>query len=168
MSARGQGLQGRKVLVKLKDGTKIVDIFKDNTSRHIILAEHGRVRRDEIKKMTPWIDPQYLWAKPKTAREFDSAQAKALPEICPMRDWVPGTFCLALGGPGERYITCCKVLNKEGECPEHGKVRFTGHEHLHEEKDDRPQPSLRWTPPRKIRGKTVARMLHTKRVMGWA
>lgn len=158
MSARGQGLQGRKVLIKLIDGTKIVDIFKDNTSRHIILAEYGRVRRDQVKKMTPWIEPQYLWADASgKGRKIDNDQAKAFPNICPVQDWVPGTFVEGLGGTGAQYTTCLKVLSKDGVCPEHGKVRFSGFEKR--EDDDAKTPTLRKTPPRRAGGRTRPRRM---------
>jgi hypothetical protein len=159
MSARGQGLQGRKVLIKLIDGSKIVDVFKDNTSRHIILAEHGRVRRDQIKKITPWIDPQYVWAAPSHGHKIDADQAKAFPNMCPMEDWMPGTFVEGLGGSGAQYSVCRRVLDKDGACEVHGKVRFTGYEHLHEKKDDADQPSLRKTPPRRAGGRTRPRRM---------
>lgn len=32
--------KGKKVFVKLKDGTQIIDKFIDSTSQHLILQEH--------------------------------------------------------------------------------------------------------------------------------
>jgi hypothetical protein len=140
-------------LVKLHDGSKIVDIFNDTTPTYVILAEHGRVRRDRIKKMTPWIEPQYLWAKPENARQIDNDQAKAFPNICPMQDWVKGTFAVSLGGSGESYTDCRRLLDKAGKCPEHGKVRYTGLEYLHEKEDEKARkPYLRKTPPKRRAG----------------
>ncbi len=150
------------MLVKLIDGTKFVDEFVDNSSRHVIFKEQGRIARDKIKKMSPWIEPQYLWAAPSSGRQIDNDQAKAFPNICPMQDWVRGTFVEGLGGTGAQYTSCRQVLNKDGVCPEHGKVRFTGYEHLHEKEDEKKKvPSLRKLPPKRLAGgKTMPRRMH--------
>lgn len=41
--------RGTKVLVKLRDGEEIVDAFHDRTKKHVILKEHGKVSKAEIK-----------------------------------------------------------------------------------------------------------------------
>ena len=40
--------KGRRVRVKLKDGTVFVDKFLDEKSQHIIFEEHGRIAKSDV------------------------------------------------------------------------------------------------------------------------
>lgn len=44
--------KGKKILIVLKDGTKLVGRFKDKKSGAVITEEHGRIPTDQIKAMT--------------------------------------------------------------------------------------------------------------------
>lgn len=127
------------MLVKLIDGTKFVDTFIDNTSKQVVFKEYGRVARDRIKKMSPFIDPGWNWIKTNRPEEFDDAQAKEFPNLCPIKVWT--------GGVG--YSTCQKTLDSDGTCEQHGAVRFSVH-HKHEKPKE--EPSLRKTPPKRTAG----------------
>ena len=157
MSARGEGLQGRKVTVKLLDGTRFVDTFKDNTSRHVIFDERGRIPRDSIKKIVRFIDRPYRWKMPRDTNQFDAAQAKEFPNLCPYRNWVntdpsySGRNGFLTGFQGGHWENCGHVLDENGNCEEHGKVRLNPHEREDEEKKKQ-EPSLRYDPPRRRAG----------------
>lgn len=163
MSARGQ-FKGRKMLVKLLDGTKFVDVFDDQTSRHVIFKERGRIARDQIKKMSPYIDPGWNWIKTSSPQDFDSAQAKEFPNLCPLRKWIntdptySGRNGFITGFQGGHWEVCQKVLSAEGKCEEHGQVRYSPH-HKFDEPDEK--PSLRKTPPkRRAGGRTRPRRMY--------
>jgi hypothetical protein len=159
VSARGQ-LKGRKVLVKLTDGTKFVDEFVDNTSTRIVLKEHGRIRRDFIKKLSPYVEQGFSWIGVRHPEEFDVKQAREFPQLCPLRKW----------RTGDGYYTCQQGLDEHGKCPEHGQVRFNPHEAAKAAKErlEKEKPTLRKEPPRRTaRGRTVARMMHVRKVHGW-
>jgi hypothetical protein len=126
------------MLVKLVDGGKFIDTFVDNTSRQVVFKEQGRIARDRIKKMSPYIDPGWNWITMNRAEEFDSAQAREFPEICPVRVWQEGG-----------YVTCQKTLDKDGVCPAHKQVRFSVH-HKHEPPKN--EPTLRKMPPKRTAG----------------
>ncbi|MBT5954599.1 hypothetical protein HOG98_07745 [bacterium] len=44
--------KGKRVYVLLKDGTRIVDKFKDKKSGYVVLEEHGKIQKSKIKTMT--------------------------------------------------------------------------------------------------------------------
>lgn len=44
--------KGKRILIILKDGTKIVDKFKDKKSGMIITENHGKIRTNTVKAMT--------------------------------------------------------------------------------------------------------------------
>lgn len=49
-SAKHTGCRrGTKVLVKLRDGTAIADVFYERTKSHVILREHGRIAKADIR-----------------------------------------------------------------------------------------------------------------------
>lgn len=150
------------MLVKLNDGTKLVDTFLDNTSRHIVLKEHGRIRRDAIKKMSPYIEEGVVWVTVRSPSDFDSAQAKDFPNLCPLREWIHSAPA--------HYETCMKALTADGCCEKHGKVRYTVTEAAreHKERMEKDKPALRHEPPRRRPGgRTVSRKLHVRKVHGW-
>jgi hypothetical protein len=143
MSAHTSTFKGKRVLVKLKDRTKIVDKFIDSTSRYIILDKAGRVEKETVKAMTIYREPQYRWKK---TQHFDEEQAKAFPNLCPIQTWVHGTGTLHNGQAAD-YVTCGQPLCPNGHCEEHGKVRFRPREK--EEDENKAEPTLRYSPPRR-------------------
>jgi hypothetical protein len=44
--------KGKKILIILKDGTKIIDRFKDKKSGTIITENHGKIKTSLVKAMT--------------------------------------------------------------------------------------------------------------------
>ena len=61
--------KGKRILIILKDGTKIVDKFKDKKSGMIITEKHGKIRTDTVKAMTiykggPITEPEAAPPKP--------------------------------------------------------------------------------------------------------
>jgi hypothetical protein len=159
MSARGQ-LKGRRVLVKLVNGTKFVDTFVDNTSRQVIFKEHGRISRDQIKKTIPYVEEGFVWERTRDPNGIDDKQAKDIPSICPMRNWS--------SGPG--WVTCMKPLDDHGTCTEHGKVRYTVTEAARaaKERQEKEPPSMRKAPPRRgPGGRTMPRKLHNQKAYGF-
>ncbi len=44
--------KGKRILIILKDGRKIVDKFKDKKSGYIITEEHGKISTSLVKSMT--------------------------------------------------------------------------------------------------------------------
>ncbi len=44
--------KGKRILIILKDGTKLIGKFKDKKSGYIITEEHGRISTDTVKAMT--------------------------------------------------------------------------------------------------------------------
>lgn len=44
--------KGKRILIILKDGTKIVDKFKDKKSGWIITENHGKFSTNQVKAMT--------------------------------------------------------------------------------------------------------------------
>lgn len=145
-------------MVKLLNGTRFVDTFKDNTSRHVVFEEQGRIPRDQIKRMSPYVDPGFVWVTTRHTEEFDAKQAKEFPEICPLRKWDFET---------RQYHTCGQGLNAHGECPEHKKVRYTVHEAAQEakERQEKDRPTLRKEPPRRRAGGRTVSRLRTR--YGW-
>lgn len=144
MSAnRKKDMIGRKVLVKLLDRTKFVDTLKSETRMFVVLAERGRLRRDTIKKIAPYIDQGFVWATTQYAEQFDLKQSREFPNLCPIRVWQ-----YAQDG---HYKTCTKPLCNNGHCQEHGKVRYDIRE-AQENGKRRQRPMLRYTPPRRRAG----------------
>jgi hypothetical protein len=166
MSARGQ-FKGRKMLVKLIDGTKFVDVFDDQSSRHVIFKERGRIARDQIKKMSPYVEEGFVWITVNNPNEIDTAQTKEFPNLCPLRKWentdpsYSGRNGFLTGFSGGHWENCHKLLDAHGVCPEHGKVRFTVTEAAreHKERVEKEAPSLRKTPPRRAGGHTRPRRM---------
>lgn len=56
--AKGEGARhtgcrrGTKVMVKLRDGREIEDIFHERTDRFVFLRNHGRIRKGDISQFT--------------------------------------------------------------------------------------------------------------------
>ncbi len=44
--------KGKRILIILKDGTKIIDKFKDKKSGFVIVEEYGKISTSLIKAMT--------------------------------------------------------------------------------------------------------------------
>jgi hypothetical protein len=168
MSAnRDMDLTGRKVLVKLIDRTKFVDVLVSETHLSVRLAEHGRIRRIFVKKIAPFIEEGFSWATPGNSGEFDPLCAKDFPNICPMRNWV---LDLGQALPHGHWVACMQPLDATGCCEKHGKVRYTLAEAARDAKERlaKEKPSLRKEPPRRVNGKrTTARMMHVRKVNGW-
>ncbi len=52
MTLHSSTYKGKRILIILKDGRKIIDKFKDKKSGMIITEEHGRIPTDQVKAMT--------------------------------------------------------------------------------------------------------------------
>ena len=50
--------KGKKVLVLLRDGTRLVDRFHAYTSTTIVLSEHGAVAKADLRSMSIMRGPQ--------------------------------------------------------------------------------------------------------------
>jgi hypothetical protein len=50
--------KGKKVLVLLRDGTRLVDRFHAYTSTAIVLSEHGAVAKADLRSMSIVRGPQ--------------------------------------------------------------------------------------------------------------
>lgn len=145
-------------MVKLVDGTKFVDTYLDKTKRRFVFKEHGRIERDAVKRMAIYIDQGHDWISTRHAEEFDSAQAREFPELCPIRSYVSidagyGSYISISAG----YVTCQKTLDANGKCSQHGAVRFSPYEALNQAREQReakskPKPQ----PPRKRGRKSLA------------
>lgn len=48
--------KGKRILIILKDGRKLVGRFKDKKSGAIFTEEHGRIPTDQVKAMTIYKD----------------------------------------------------------------------------------------------------------------
>lgn len=44
--------KGKRILIILKDGRKIIDKFKDKKSGYVITEEYGKIPTNQIKAMT--------------------------------------------------------------------------------------------------------------------
>ncbi len=44
--------KGKRILIILKDGTKLIGKFKDKKSGYVITEEHGKISTSTIKAMT--------------------------------------------------------------------------------------------------------------------
>lgn len=44
--------KGKRVLIILKNGDKIIGKFKDKKSGYVILEEHGKIKTSDMKAMT--------------------------------------------------------------------------------------------------------------------
>ncbi|NBV42554.1 hypothetical protein EBR96_07285 [bacterium] len=44
--------KGKRILIILKDGQKLIGKFKDKKSGYVITEEHGRIATGQIKAMT--------------------------------------------------------------------------------------------------------------------
>lgn len=162
-------------MVKMIDGTKFVDTFVDRTAVQIVLKDHGRVKREFIKKIAPYVDLGFVWVTPHRPEEFDREQAKAFPQLCPLRKWENTDPAYSNNGHLSSYqnghwVSCQRTLDEHGNCPEHGQVRFNPHQAAKEAKERQAkEPArLRKEPPRrKPNGKTTARMMHVRKVNNW-
>lgn len=127
--------RGKRVLVRLHDGSKFVDRYKDNTRTAIILEKHHRVARADIKSMTIYREPNMKWRLPDrySSWRIDNEMAKLNPGVCPIVD--------------RDGRLCTNELDEAGCCAMHGKVRFGPHEK--EEDQIGPKPIMRKTPPKK-------------------
>lgn len=45
---------GHKVLIKMRDGRKIVDHFEDARSKYVVLRQCGRINYKDMKTLTLW------------------------------------------------------------------------------------------------------------------
>lgn len=52
MTLHSSTYKGKRILIILKDGRKIIDKFKDKKSGMIITEEHGRIPTNQVKAMT--------------------------------------------------------------------------------------------------------------------
>jgi hypothetical protein len=111
--------RGRRVIVRLKDGTKFIDRFVDNTSVHIVF-EGQRIARQAIKSISIYRPPLYTWVlPPRGYYSVNSVQVIEFPNQCPLV-----SHC--------ENVLCGQPLSANWECPEHGKVRLRPHETLAE------------------------------------
>ena len=46
--------RGKRVLIVLHDGTRIVDKFLDKGNGWILLTEHGKIKLEDVRCMTIW------------------------------------------------------------------------------------------------------------------
>ena len=46
--------RGKKVLVILYDGTRIIDKFLDRGNGWILLTEHGKIKLEDVRCVTIW------------------------------------------------------------------------------------------------------------------
>lgn len=150
--------KGKRVFIRLKDGTKFDDVFLDRTSRCVVLKERGRVEVELLKTMTIFREKPFRWVK---AQHLDQAQAQEFPNLCPIQSWEPGTGPVH-GGTVAEYTTCQNVLTPDGECEDHGKVRFKPYEKP--EKKESKEPVLRHTTPRRVKGKRT----RPRRLFPWS
>jgi hypothetical protein len=44
--------RGKRVLVRMRDGTKFIDWFEDRTDRHLVLRNSGKVPKVQVKSMS--------------------------------------------------------------------------------------------------------------------
>lgn len=52
MTLHSSTYKGKRILIILKDGTKLVGRFKDKKSGAIFTEEHGRISTQHVKAMT--------------------------------------------------------------------------------------------------------------------
>ena len=46
--------RGRRVFIKLMDGTSFIDRFQDRTDKFIVLKEHGRIYKRDLKSFSDY------------------------------------------------------------------------------------------------------------------
>jgi len=49
--------RGKRVRVMLRNGTELIDKFIDRTDRHIILENHGKVEKSQIRSFSIYKPP---------------------------------------------------------------------------------------------------------------
>jgi len=112
-------------LIRLKDGTKFIDVYQDTTRVFYVLSGQ-RVRREAVKSMSLYREPSVTWLPPARCT-IDMKLAREFRDLCPVAH-NQGSY----DKPGP---TCGKPLDEKGCCEQHGKVRRLPHE-----KEEKPEP----------------------------
>lgn len=123
------------------DGTKFVDRFIDCTRVQLVFDKR-RVARKDIKSMSIYRAPAYVWLAPRQGT-VNLELAAEFPNQCPHVDFT--------------QVLCSQPLNGNGECPEHGKVRMRPREKLEDEDENKVEPALRSYKKPTQRGKIMNR-----------
>ncbi len=136
-AAHSRVYRGKRVLIRLKDGTKFVDRYVDNT-RSTIILEGRRLAREDIKSMSIYREPRVTWVTRHYDDRISEVMARTFPNQCPVTD--------------SRGVMLCGRPLTDGACAVHGKVKFTAYE---KEEEDKQVPALSRMPPPKRAGKIM-------------
>jgi len=146
---RFNNLIGKSVFLILKNGERFAAKLVDVSNGNCLLELNNRrfrVRRDMIKKYSPYRKTIFEWVSPGYSFRYDEPKisfkaAAKNPELCPVlfivdnpnftdeRTIDPFRYAVlkAAGTIDERrYLQelCAKPLTAEGKCEVHGEVRF--------------------------------------------
>jgi hypothetical protein len=122
-ATHGGVARGKRVLVRLVDGTKFIDRFIDRTRVQLVFATR-RIARKDIKSMTIYRALQYTWIESRYGT-INLEHAAEFPNQCPNVD--------------ASSVLCSQPLNGNGECPQHGKIRLRPREKVEEPKPEPPR-----------------------------